>query len=112
MQSGAEIVAYDPEATENVKKLYADSNRVSFGDDMYEVLAGADALIIATEWAEFRTPEYQLMKAKLAKPVIFDGRNIYDLATMEREGFYYSSIGRQIVDSRKKPSQPDAMLAK
>lgn len=96
-EGGALVVAYDPEAADNVRKLYAGSKSLSFADDMYEALAGADALIIATEWAEFRSPDYSEIKRKLKTPVIFDGRNLYHLETMKQAGFYYQSVGRATV---------------
>jgi UDPglucose 6-dehydrogenase len=99
-KSGAAVVAYDPEATDNVRKLYAGSKSLSFADDMYGALAGADALIIATEWAEFRSPDYAKIKRQLKAPVIFDGRNLYNLEAMKKAGFYYQSVGRATVGQR------------
>jgi UDPglucose 6-dehydrogenase len=95
--AGANIVAYDPEATENVKQLHIDNKRLSFADHEYTALKDADALLIATEWSEFRTPDFGKMKELLKDPVIFDGRNVYDLAVMQQQGFHYESIGRQVV---------------
>lgn len=95
--AGATIVAYDPEAIPNVKKHHADIQGLSFGDDEYSVLDGADALLIATEWDVFRTPDFARMKTLLKKPVIFDGRNVYSLQSMQEAGFYYSSIGRKVI---------------
>lgn len=100
VKSGAAVVAYDPEATENVRKLYADSPSLSFAGDMYDALAGADALIIATEWAEFRSPDYAKIKRQLKAPVIFDGRNLYNPGAMKKAGFYYQSVGRATVGQR------------
>jgi len=94
---GAEIVAYDPEAVGNVRKLHGKTTGLRFAGDMYSALSGADALIIATEWAEFRSPDYTRMKAELKHPVIFDGRNLYDLARMWKSGFYYQSVGRATI---------------
>ncbi len=95
--AGAKVVAYDPEAVENVKKHLKNNKRLSFGEDEYQVLKGADALLIATEWSQFRTPDFKLLKSSLKKPVVFDGRNLYDPADMEEHGFYYESIGRRVV---------------
>lgn len=95
---GAKVVAYDPEAASNVQKLYKDEANLQFVDDMYTALNEADALVIATEWAEFTTPDFEKIKAKLKQPVIFDGRNLYDLATMREQGFYYQSVGRAVVE--------------
>lgn len=97
VKNGASVVAYDPEATGNVRKLHAGSKSLSFADDMYEALDGADALLIATEWAEFRSPDYAKIKQKLKAPVIFDGRNLYNLKTMKQAGFYYQSVGRATI---------------
>lgn len=96
-KEGASVVAYDPEAAQNVRKLYAGSGSLRFADTMYDALDGADALLIATEWAEFRTPDYARIKQGLKAPVIFDGRNLYKLETMEQAGFYYQSVGRATV---------------
>jgi UDPglucose 6-dehydrogenase len=95
LSSGASVTAFDPEAMENVKKEYKD--KISFAENQYEALTGADALVICTEWNEFRTPEFEKILSELAKNVIFDGRNLYDIETMESIGFYYESIGRKKV---------------
>ena len=68
--------------------------------DVYDVLEGADALAIVTEWNEFRTPDFQRIKSLMKTPAIFDGRNIYDLEDIPEQGFYYSSIGREIIASK------------
>lgn len=94
--AGARIVAYDPEAQMAVQKHFSDNPLLAFGDNPYDVLKGADALLIATEWSEFKTPDFVKMKQLLNRPVIFDGRNIYDLVLMQKEGFYYESIGRSV----------------
>lgn len=96
--AGAKIVAYDPEAINNVRRQQANNKLLSFVDDEYKALDEADALIIATEWAVFRTPDYSKIKKLLKRPVIFDGRNVYDLDVMESEGFHYESIGRGTVN--------------
>ena len=95
LKAGASVTAFDPEAMDNVKKEY--NGKIVFADNQYEALAGADALIICTEWNEFRTPEFEKMAAALTEKVIFDGRNLYDTVVMESLGFYYESIGRKIV---------------
>jgi len=92
---GAEIVAFDPEATDNVKSVIGD--KIEYAEDQYSSLDGADALLIATEWSMFRTPDFDKMKALLKKPIIFDGRNIYEIEQMEGLGFYYNSMGRATV---------------
>ena len=100
IKNGAFVVAYDPEATANTRKLYQNNPAISFTDDMYSALAGADALLIATEWAEFRSPDYAKIKSLLKQPVIFDGRNLYDLDRMKKAGFYYQSVGRATIKPR------------
>jgi UDPglucose 6-dehydrogenase len=97
---GASVVAYDPEATDNVRKARQDTPGLSFSDDMYDNLSGADALIIATEWTEFRSPDLAKIKGLLKEPVIFDGRNLYDLDKMKSAGFYYQSVGRATVEAQ------------
>ena len=95
LSMGAEIVAYDPEAMDNVKALYKD--KISFVDHQYDALKDADALLIVTEWSAFRNPDFDKMKALLKENKIFDGRNLYDLQSMENKGFYYESIGRKTI---------------
>ncbi len=95
LEEGAEVTAFDPEAMENVKKLLGD--KVRFTDNMYEALQGADALLIATEWSVFRSPDFEKMAALMNERLIFDGRNLYDVADMQKKGFTYKSIGRKTV---------------
>lgn len=92
LQQGAKVRAFDPEAMDNVKALYG--NRITFCDNMYEALEGADCLAIMTEWSEFRNPDFDRIAGLLAEKVIFDGRNVYDLDTMKDQRFTYYSIGR------------------
>ncbi len=102
LNAGAEIVAYDPEAKENVKRYFSDSpkkNKLNFTEDYYAPLNGADFLCILTEWTEFRTPDFSKIKSLLKEAVIFDGRNLYDLDDMKSEGFYYNSIGRKTIQA-------------
>jgi UDPglucose 6-dehydrogenase len=87
----ARVRVHDPIAMENVRKIYGD--RLTYCEKQYEALDGADALLIVTEWNEFRNPNFDLMKGKLKQPVIFDGRNLYDPARMRELGFEYSGIG-------------------
>ena len=94
-EKGAEIVAYDPEAMPSVQ-AYTDLE-LTYADNAYDTLDGADALLIVTEWGEFRTPDFERIKTSLRQPVIFDGRNVYDRETLEDFGFEYLSIGRQPV---------------
>ena len=95
LSEGAVISAYDPEAMNNVKAIYAD--KIHFAERQYDALVDADALIIATEWSEFRTPDFNNMVSLLKNKVIFDGRNLFDLNKMEELGFYYVSVGRRII---------------
>ncbi len=95
--AGAKIMAFDPQAMGNVKKIMGHNKRLSFADDEYSALQNADALIIATNWKEFDNPDFSRIKKALKNPVIFDGRNRYDLDGMGKLGFYYESIGRRIV---------------
>lgn len=95
LAEGAKVIAYDPEAMPNVKKLLGD--KIGYSADRYTALEGADALLIVTEWPVFRTPDFEFMKEKLKAPVIFDGRNLYDLDRMKDHGFYYNSIGRKVI---------------
>lgn len=92
LNRGVSIQAFDPEAMSNVKKKLGDS--IEFSKGMYDALVDADALVICTEWSIFRTPDFNKIKQNLKNPVIFDGRNLYDLLEVKNEGFYYSSIGR------------------
>lgn len=93
--SGASVIAYDPEAMGNVKTLIGD--KISYAGRQYDALHGADALVIATEWSEFRTPDFGKMNSLLKNKVIFDGRNLFDLSKMEELGFHYVSVGRKTI---------------
>jgi UDPglucose 6-dehydrogenase len=96
LKMGATVVAYDPEAMPNVKKELGD--KIIFAEGQYEALEQTDALIIATEWSEFRTPDFNRIKSLMKKPVIFDGRNLFQLYQMEECGFHYESVGRRVVN--------------
>jgi len=95
LDEGASVSTYDPEAMANVKEIFGD--KVDFVDSGYKALDNADALITVTEWHIFRTPDFNIVKDRLKAPVIFDGRNLYDLKQMQELGFYYECIGRPIV---------------
>ena len=95
LAAGATISTHDPEAMNNVKKLIGD--KITFCDDPYQALSNADALIICTEWSLFRTPDFEKVSSALKNKVIFDGRNLYSNEQMKKLGYYYSSIGRDIV---------------
>ena len=92
LQAGATLKVYDPEAMEHVKALYGE--RLHFSEDSYDAAEGVDALIVATEWSVFRSPDFSRLKSLMRQPLIFDGRNIYDHKKMEAQGFSYQSIGR------------------
>jgi len=96
LQAGAEVVAFDPEAMPNVKRLLGDTIR--FSENAYDALNDADALLIATEWSVFRNPDFEILAQKLKNKVVFDGRNLYDLQKMIDLGFYYNSIGRKLIN--------------
>jgi UDPglucose 6-dehydrogenase len=93
LKAGATVRAHDPEALENARRTFGD--RVSYHKTNYEALAGADALIILTEWNEFRHPNFQRIRSMLKEPVIFDGRNLYDPDLIKALDFKYYSIGRR-----------------
>ncbi|MBK9404226.1 MAG: UDP-glucose/GDP-mannose dehydrogenase family protein [Ignavibacteria bacterium] len=99
LEEGASISAFDPEAMENVRKIFGD--KIEFVKDHYEALKEADALVIATEWSLFRTPDFNKMSKYMKDKVIFDGRNLYDLNQIEELGFYYRSIGRKEISGKK-----------
>ncbi len=100
LAAGAIINAYDPEAMKNVKQPIRD--KINFAERQYDALIDADALVIATEWSEFRTPDFTKIISLLKNKVIFDGRNLFDLAKMEELGFHYESVGRRTI----KPLNP------
>jgi len=95
IEAGATVSAFDPEAMSNVKKQIGD--KITYADSQYNALNDADALIIATEWNEFRTPDFAKIQKSLKNKVIFDGRNLFDIKTMRELGFHYESIGRATV---------------
>lgn len=94
LSEGAQVAAFDPEAMDNVRALLGE--KISF-NGQYQTLEGADALVIATEWSEFRTPDFERMKTLMKGKAIFDGRNIFDNQLMAEQGFHYESIGRKPV---------------
>lgn len=97
LAEGASISSYDPEAMKNVEALYG--NKIEFAEGQYECLENADALLIATEWNEFRMPNFEKIASSLKEKVIFDGRNLFDTAFMKKQGFYYESVGRSVANS-------------
>jgi UDPglucose 6-dehydrogenase len=99
VKAGATISAYDPEAMENVRNVLGE--KISFSENQYDALKGADALIIATEWNEFRTPDFLKIVSNMKKKIIFDGRNLFDIMAIKELGFYYESIGRPTFNQTK-----------
>ena len=95
LKEKAEITAFDPEATDNVRKKIGE--KISYAKNQYDALEGTEALVIATEWSVFRTPDFEKMSKLMKSKVIFDGRNLYDIYQMEKLGFYYNSMGRETV---------------
>ncbi|HRQ49406.1 MAG TPA: UDP-glucose/GDP-mannose dehydrogenase family protein, partial [Agriterribacter sp.] len=95
LKEGVTVAAYDPEAMNNVKQLLG--NKIIFSGNQYDCLQDADALVIATEWNEFRTPDFLKIVSNLKRKVIFDGRNLFDVNAIRELGFYYESIGRPVV---------------
>lgn len=96
LAEGVIIKAHDPEGAENVKKLMGD--KIQYCDTPYESAENADAIFIATEWPEFRTPDFEKLSSIVKQKVIFDGRNLYDLEAMKELGYSYFSIGREVVN--------------
>ncbi|MGE5816110.1 MAG: UDP-glucose dehydrogenase family protein [Acidobacteriota bacterium] len=103
LAKGAKIQAYDPEAMEVARDLFG--GKVEFAKNSYEAVKGADALIVATEWNEFREPDFGRMKKMMREPVIFDGRNIYTPEVINAQGFTYVSIGRPSTRSAREVSE-------
>ena len=95
LSAGATIKTHDPEAMSNVEKLYG--SKIEYCQNIYEAVSNADALVICTEWSTFRSPDFKRIKGLMVSPAIFDGRNLYDILTLKNEGFYYSSIGRSLI---------------
>jgi len=99
LKAGATVTAYDPEAMENVRNILGD--KISFSENQYDALKGSDALIIATEWNEFRTPDFLKIVSGMKRKIIFDGRNLFDIIAIRELGFYYESIGRPTFNQNK-----------
>ncbi|WP_341224739.1 UDP-glucose/GDP-mannose dehydrogenase family protein [uncultured Arcticibacterium sp.] len=95
-RAGAKVVVFDPEAMDNIRGEIG--RKVKYAKSMYEAIEGADALMIMTEWPEFRSPDFDKIGDALKNKVIFDGRNLYDLNNMENKGFTYFSIGRKVIN--------------
>jgi UDPglucose 6-dehydrogenase len=95
LKRGANVRCYDPEAMPNVQRVLGDT--VEFCEKMYGALEGADFLVVATEWPEFRTPDFDKIGALLKEKLIFDGRNVFETDSMRKHGFTYYSIGRKVI---------------
>jgi UDPglucose 6-dehydrogenase len=91
LESGAKVRAYDPVAMNESKRILGD--KIEYADEQYEALTDADCLVLATEWPEFKFPDFNIIRKKLKNPVVFDGRNIYDPSEMKKKGFIYFCIG-------------------
>lgn len=98
LAEGATVTAYDPEAIENVEAKLG--NKIKYADNAYEALHNADALLIVTEWSEFRSPDFKKVENYLNDKVIFDGRNLFEPEQMKEMGFHYESIGRETVSAK------------
>ncbi|MBW0179328.1 UDP-glucose/GDP-mannose dehydrogenase family protein [Sediminibacterium sp.] len=93
LEKGATVTAFDPEAMNNVKQVLGD--QIAYADNQYDALTDADALIIATEWSEFRTPDFEAIETRMKHKAIFDGRNLFDVKQMADMGYHYESVGRK-----------------
>jgi len=100
LEAGAAVAAHDPRAIEAARRVFGD--RVSYHADPYEALDGAAALLILTEWMEFRSPDFPRIRSLLKQPLIFDGRNLYAPAALQRYNFEYYSVGRPPVNPNVK----------
>ena len=93
LKAGCEVVVFDPVAMPEAKRIIGDN--LKYANDIYEAVENVDALLVVTEWKEFRLPSWSMIKEKMKKPLIFDGRNIYDANELSDQGFVYFCIGRQ-----------------
>ena len=100
LKRGARIEAHDPEALGEARKVFGD--RINYHRVNYDALQGADALLIVTDWNEFRRPDFSRMKSLMKSPTIFDGRNLYEHDVMRAQGFAYYPIGRAAVEASVK----------
>lgn len=98
LDKGATITGYDPKAIPNMKKHYADNENVTFSENALDATINADALLVVTEWPEFKEPDFELVKKSLKQPTVFDGRNLYQADELKARGFHYESIGRPTID--------------
>jgi UDPglucose 6-dehydrogenase len=98
LSCGAKLNVFDPEAMGNIRQIFGD--KLQYVENQYDALENASALIVVTEWSEFRNPDFDRIYKALAHPCIFDGRNVYSLEKMQELGFYYESMGRNTVHSK------------
>jgi len=96
LDRGAKVIAHDPVAHESCQD-HGMGDKITYAEDMYDAIDGADALIICTDWAEFKQPNFGQLRQRMNQPVVFDGRNLYDPETMKADGFVYHSVGRAAV---------------
>jgi UDPglucose 6-dehydrogenase len=108
LDRGATVQAFDPEAVETTRAVFGDA--ITYADGMYSALDGADVLLICTEWHEFRRPDFQKVHGALTAPIIFDGRNLYDLERMAEMGFEYRSVGRPYHPPEQNPEAIEAAI--
>lgn len=101
LEKGAKIKAFDPKAVDMAKRIFGD--KIHYATNAYEAIDGADALLLLTEWNEFRRPDFERVKALLKTPVIFDGRNQYDAERMAGRGFHYFSVGKNVLSPLAEP---------
>jgi UDPglucose 6-dehydrogenase len=94
-ERGATVTAYDPVAMDEARRIFGDEPRLRYAENPMAALEGADALVIVTEWKEFRSPDFDRIKATLKTPTIFDGRNLYEPSLVQKAGLVYESIGRK-----------------
>jgi UDPglucose 6-dehydrogenase len=95
LEHGAEVIAFDPEAMANTRRIFGD--KIQYAENQYDMTKGCDALLICTEWAAFKNPDFEALSANLNNKLIFDGRNLFNPQNVKKEGFSYISIGRPIV---------------
>lgn len=96
LEGGAKVNVFDPEAMENVRQIFGD--KLTYVENQYDALKNANALLVVTEWSEFRNPDFEKIAEMLVHPCIFDGRNVYSLEKMSELGFYYESMGRSVIN--------------
>ncbi len=95
LEAGVSVRVFDPEALENVKRIFGE--KITYCDRAYGTAEGADALAVVTEWQEFRNPDFEVLRRLMNRPVIVDGRNLYEPQQMAKLGFEYASVGRATV---------------